>query len=88
MKVATVTGTVVSTISHGFYDGTRLLVCDVEGSSGYLIAVDVVDAGVGDRVLILDEGTGARQIFGIARGPVRSVVVGIVDEVHEPDADD
>ena len=83
MKVATVTGTVVSTISHEFFDGKRLLICDIEGSSGYLIAADVVDAGVGDRVLILDEGTGARQIFGVSRGPIRSVVVGIVDEVHE-----
>ena len=43
MKVATVTGTVVSTISHEFFDAKRLLICDVEGSSGYLIAVDVVD---------------------------------------------
>lgn len=85
MKVATVTGTVVSTISHEFFDGKKLLVCDLEGTSGYLIAVDVVDAGVGDRVLILDEGTGARQIFGLTRGPIRSVVVGIVDEFHEPD---
>jgi len=83
VKVATVTGTVVSTISHGFFDGQRLLICDLEGSSGYLIAVDVVDAGVGDRVLILDEGTGARQIFQVSRGPIRSVVVGIVDEMHE-----
>jgi microcompartment protein CcmK/EutM len=88
VKVANVVGTVVSTISHGFYDGQRLLVCDIEGSSGYLIAVDVVDAGVGDRVLILDEGTGARQIFGVSRGPVRSVVVGIVDAVDEVDTPD
>ena len=80
MKVATVSGTVVSTISHEFFDGKRLLICDLERSNGYLIAVDVVDAGVGDRVLILDEGTGARQIFGIPTGPIRSVVVGIVDD--------
>ena len=82
MKIARVAGTVVSTISHSFFDGHRLLICDLEDAAGYLIAVDTVDAGVGDRVLLLDEGTGARQIFDIPNGPIRTVVVGIVDDVH------
>ncbi len=86
MKIARVAGTVVSPISHPFFEGQRLLLCDLidaDGSpaGGYLIAVDVVDAGVGERVLICDEGTSARQIFGIATGPIRSVVVAIVDEI-------
>ena len=81
MRLARVTGTVVSTISHPLFDGRRLLICDLEGASGYLIAVDTVDAGVGDRVLLLDEGTGARQILGLSTGPVRTLVVGIVDDV-------
>ena len=67
-------------LEYDFFDGKRLLICDLEDAAGYLIAVDVVDAGVGDRVLILDEGTGARQIFDVDRGPIRSVVVGIVDD--------
>ena len=86
MKLARVAGTVVSPISHPFFDGQRLLLCDLidpdgDPSGGYLIAVDVVDAGVGERVLILDEGSSARQIHGIATGPIRSVIVGIVDEI-------
>ena len=85
MKIATVAGTVVSPISHPFYDGQRLLLCDLvdpDGTpNGYLIAVDVVNAGVGERVLICDEGTSARQIYGISTGPVRSVIVGIIDEI-------
>ena len=85
MKIAEVAGTVVSPISHDFFVGHRLLLCDLvdpDGNAdGYLIAVDVVDAGVGDRVLICDEGTSARQIFGITTGPIRSVVVGIIDEI-------
>jgi ethanolamine utilization protein EutN len=85
MKLARVAGTVVSPISHPFFDDRRLLLCDLidpDGrTSGYLIAVDVVNAGVGERVLICDEGSSARQIFGIDTGPIRSVVVGIVDEV-------
>jgi len=85
VKVAEVAGTVVSPICHPFFEGQRLLLCellDVDGSpDGYLIAVDVVDAGVGERVLICDEGTSARQIFGVDTGPIRSVIVGIVDEI-------
>jgi len=85
VKIARVAGTVVSPISHPFFQGQRLLLCDLvdtDGSSnGYLIAVDVVDAGVGEQVLICDEGSSARQIFDIDSGPIRSVVVGIIDEI-------
>lgn len=85
MKIARVAGTVVSPISHPLLEGQRLLLCDlldVDGSAGgYLIAVDRVDAGVGERVLICDEGSSARQILGVDTGPVRSVIVGIIDEI-------
>ena len=85
MKVGLVAGSVVSTISHPFFDGERLLLCDlldIDGAAaGYTIAVDRVDAGVGDTVLILDEGSSARQLFGVETGPVRAVIIGIVDEV-------
>ena len=85
MKVGKVVGTVVSTINVPVLDGHRLLVCDIQDvsgePSGYTIAVDVVDAGVGDTVLILDEGTSARQILGLDWGAIRAVVVGVVDEL-------
>lgn len=85
MKVGRVVGTVVSTINEPFYDGKRLLLCDVLDvagrPAGYTIAVDVVDAGVGETVLILDEGNSARQIFGLETGAIRAVVVGTVDEL-------
>ena len=85
MKVGRVAATVVSTISHPFFDGQRLLLChivDADGeTTGYTIAVDRVDAGVGDPVLILDEGSSARQLFGLETGPVRAVITGIIDDV-------
>ena len=85
MKVGKVVGTVVSTINAPVLDGHRLLVCDIQDISGepsrYTIAIDVVDAGVGETVLILDEGTSARQILGLDWGAVRAVVVGVVDEL-------
>ena len=85
MKVGTVVGTVVSTISIPLMDGKRLLLCDLQDvdgeASGYTIAVDVVDAGVGDTVLILDEGNSARQVLGLEWGAIRALVVGIIDEL-------
>jgi len=82
-----VTGEIVSTINHPSYDGKRMLIVaktDEHGATtdGYLIAVATVDAGVGDHVLVLDEGNGARQILQDSKAPVRSVVVGVIDEVH------
>ena len=43
--------------------------------------VDAARAGVGDRVLVLDEGNGARQVLGMKTAPIRAVVVGVIDEV-------
>lgn len=85
MIYARVAGSITSTINHPDLDGRRLLVCDKltpdgKPTGGYLIAVDTVGAGAGETVIILDEGNGARQILGCKDAPVRSVVVGIVDD--------
>ncbi len=87
MILGKVCGTIHSTINHDFYDGKRLLVVDKldahqKPTGKYLICIDVVDAGVGETVLMLDEGNGARQIVGESNAPLRSVIVGIVDDVH------
>ncbi len=86
MTIGTVVGSIHSTINHRFYDSRKLLVVE-KGLPGpisppprdYIVAVDTVDAGVGDCVLVLDEGNGARQVLHSSDGPVRSVIVGIVD---------
>jgi microcompartment protein CcmK/EutM len=86
MILGIVRGSMYSTIQHPFYADRRKLVVDYLDAEGkptgrYVIAVDTVDAGVGDRVLVTDEGNGARQVLDDPQGPVRSVIVGIVDEV-------
>jgi len=86
MILGRVIGAITSTINHPFYDAKKLLVVERTDATGapladYLIAVDTVDAGVGDAVLVLDEGTGARQVLASKDAPVRSVIVGIVDLV-------
>jgi len=87
MFVGRVLGTVVTTIQHAALAHAKLLVvqpCDPEGRDDGppVVARDHVDAGVGDRVLVLDEGSSASQILGRPRGPVRTMVVGVVDAVH------
>jgi ethanolamine utilization protein EutN len=89
LKLGRVVGTVVSTITSPIFEDRTLLLCDLVDPSGasaggYLLAVDTVGAGAGELVLILDEGNSARQIVGATHGPLRTVVVGIVDEVHQP----
>ena len=86
MKLARVGGTVVQPIQHPSLAGHSLLLCDLldlqgQASGGSVIALDTVGAGPGERVLLLDEGTSARQILGLKGGPIRTLVVGIVDEV-------
>ncbi len=86
MILGRITGSVVSTIHHPIVDGRKLLLAerlDEQGrpSGGYLIAMDGIGAGMGETVLILDEGNGARQLLGDDTAPVRSIVVGIVDSL-------
>jgi microcompartment protein CcmK/EutM len=86
MYIGKVIGHVVSTIKISHLENHKLLLVDqldLEGQeTGYYdIAVDVVQAGPGDTVLVIDEGNGARQILNIDPGAVRAVIVGVVDEV-------
>lgn len=87
MILARVIGSIDSTIHHSFYDARKLLVVEKSNPAGqptgdYLVAVDAVGAGVGEFVLVLDEGTGARQVLASNNAPVRSVIVGSIDAVH------
>jgi microcompartment protein CcmK/EutM len=88
MYIGRVCGTVVATIKNELFEGRKLLVVDrldLEGQSTpkYDIAVDMVQAGVGDMVVVLDEGNSARQIVDREPlGAIRAVVVGIIDELE------
>ncbi len=87
MILGRVCGTVVSTVQHPFYQGKKQLIVRASTPDGafdgdrYVIAVDLVGAGVGETVLVEDEGNSARQLLDAKDAPVRSVIVGIVDEV-------
>ena len=68
--------------------GSCHLTCLPQGGAEarYDIAVDLVQAGPGDTVLVLDEGSSARQLLNAEpNGPVRAVIVGIVDAIDLPE---
>lgn len=84
MTVARVVGEVVATIKHGDLAAQKLLLVHPVTPEGkptgrVQIAVDSVDAGLGDLVLVVDEGNSAAQALRRPRGGVRTVIVGVVD---------
>ena len=87
MILGRVIGTIVATIQHPYYAGRKQLLVGAVNPDGsfdgtrYILALDMVGAGVGETVLVEDEGNSARQILGDPQGAVKTVVVGVVDYV-------
>ena len=85
MLLARIVGTVVATRKDPRLVSNKLLLArpvdphgEIEGN--YLVAVDTVDAGVGETVLIVS-GSSARMALGMKDCPVDAAVVGIIDQV-------
>ena len=87
MKLGKVIGTVVSTIKAKGYESRKILVVQPVGPDGIFVgtsflAIDAVQAGVGDMVLTIEEGNSARQVVQDENAfTVKTVVAGIVDEI-------
>ena len=86
MTLGRVIGTVVSTVKLEALSGYKILIVqpvDPQGQDdgAVTLALDSVQAGVGDTVLIVDEGNSARMIVGDSMAPIRTMIVGIVDQV-------
>ena len=86
MILGKVVGNVVSTIKLPVYQGYKILVVqpinnkeELQGES--VLALDTVQAGVGDTVLVIDEGNSSRLIMNNSTAPVRTMIVGIVDTI-------
>jgi microcompartment protein CcmK/EutM len=84
--LAKVVGTVVATRKDPRLLSSKLLVAramDPRGKADghYLVAVDTVEAGVGETVLIVS-GSSARMAAGLKDCPVDAAIVGIVDAVE------
>jgi ethanolamine utilization protein EutN len=88
MFTARVVGDVVATIKHDDLAAEKLLLVQPVTPAGEpkgkaVIAVDRAQAGPGDWVLVADEGNSAAQVTGKRRGAIRTVIVGVIDEVTE-----
>ena len=88
MILAKVVGTVVATRKDERLVASKLLVARPLDSSGapdgnYLVAVDTVDAGLGETVLIVS-GSSARMAQGFKDCPIDAAIIGIVDEIDTP----
>ncbi len=87
MILGKVIGNVVSTIKLPIYQGYKILIVqpvnnkeEPQGES--VLALDTVQAGVGDTVLVIDEGNSSRLIMNNSTAPVRTMIVGIVDAIN------
>jgi ethanolamine utilization protein EutN len=85
--LAQVLGTVVSPVQIPILEGRTLLLLrtltpDGRRTGKTRVAIDHAQAGVGDRVLCIDEGNSARGILGEPQAPVKTMVVGVVDYVE------
>jgi len=89
MILARVIGNIASTMKHQHYEGKKILVVkpiNLEGktSGKPLLAVDAVQAGIGDLVIVFDEGGSARSMLHDEHGvTIRTVIGGIIDSVSE-----
>jgi len=89
MILGRVVGTVVATRKDERLVGAKLLLVrniDPHGKdeAGYLVAVDTVDAGEKERVLVVT-GSSARMASGLKDCPVDAAIVGVVDTVEVTD---
>ncbi len=84
MTIGKVIGNVVATQKNQKYEGAKLLLVQPlslkgEATGEVILAIDAVGAGVGEKVLVVQEGRAANDALKKKQGPMDSAIVGIVD---------
>jgi microcompartment protein CcmK/EutM len=87
MLIARVIGEIVATRKHPSHEGRKVLMVqplNLDGSDrgDAVVALDAVDAGVGDRVLLVTEGFSAMTSVGRPKSPIDMAVIGFIDHVE------
>ena len=89
MLIGRVVGEVVSTEKHASHKGRKALLVqplNLDGTDDSrkdpVVALDAVDAGIGDRVLLVTEGFSAMTSVGRPESPIDAAVVGIIDDIE------
>ncbi len=90
MLIGRVVGTVVATQKNQELDGAKLLLVQPLGLDGRsrgtaVLAIDSAGAGVGERVLLVQEGRAAGEALGKKGAAVDAAIVGIVDTIDYGD---
>lgn len=86
MLIARVVGEVVSTHKHASHEGRKALLVqplNLDGSNrgDAVVALDAVDAGLGDKVLLVTEGYSAMTSVGRPQSPIDAAVIGFIDSI-------
>jgi ethanolamine utilization protein EutN len=87
MIIARVVGNLVATQKQSSHHGQKILLLqplDLDGQpdGDVIVALDAVDAGVGNRVLAVQEGLSAMSAVGQVESPIDAAVVGVIDAVE------
>ena len=87
MLIARVIGELVATVKHPSHEGRKLLLVQplhLDGSDrgDAVVALDAVDAGVGDKVLLATEGFSAMTSVGRPNSPIDMAVIGFIDHIE------
>ncbi len=86
MIIARVIGNIVATQKQESHEGKKILLLqpidlDDQPMGDVVVALDAVDAGVGDRVLAVQEGFSAMTSVGHTESPIDAAVIGVIDAV-------
>lgn len=87
MLIARVVGEVVATQKHASHHGRKALLVQPLNLDGTdrgdaVVALDAVDAGIGDKVLLVTEGYSAMTSVGRPNSPIDMAVIGVIDQVE------
>ena len=87
MLIARVVGELVATQKHASHEGRKLLLVQPLNLDGTdrgdaVVAMDAVDAGVGDKVLLATEGFSAMTSVGRPNSPIDMAVIGFIDHIE------
>ena len=90
MLLAKVRGNVISTQKNKYLKSHKLMIVrPIDFAGSYIsekdiVALDLIDSGIGDIVLIAQEGDAAQQILGHKNAPVHTMIIAIVDQIEIP----
>ena len=87
MFIAKIKGTVNSTKKNSCYDGFKILLVEIlnlhgNGTGREFLAVDTVDAGIGDTVSLCMEGGAVSAVMQIPKASCDAAIVGVIDSIH------